>query len=87
MEVELVTLVNLLLCLAIVIMGTFGYMKSKHKTPLRLAVVFGLFAVSHALVMFDVSGEMDMVVFAIRVVAYSMVIFLLYRYIQILDIF
>ena len=87
MEVELVTVVNLLLCLAIVLMGAFGYMKSKHKTPLRLAVVFGLFAVSHVLVLFDGSDEMGMFVFSIRVAAYALVIYLLYRYIQILDVF
>ena len=87
MEVELVTLVNLLLCLAIVLMGSFGYLKSKHRTPLNLALVFGLFAVSHAMVLFGLSGEMGMIVFALRGAAYALVIYLLYRYIQILDVF
>ena len=84
---ELVTLVNLLLCLTIVAMGLFGYYKSKHQIPLSLAVIFGLFAVSHFIVLLDLSSDMEAVVFSIRVAAYALVILLLYKYIQVLDIF
>jgi Ca2+/Na+ antiporter len=84
---ELVNLVNLLLCLVIVAMGLIGYVKSKHRLPLSLAVVFGLFAASHALVLAGLLSELEMVVFALRILAYALVILLLYRYIQVLDIF
>ena len=40
MEADLVTLANLLLCLAIVALGLLGYRRSKHTLPLMLAMVF-----------------------------------------------
>ncbi len=87
MEVDLVVLANLMLCVTIVLMGLIGYSKSKHTLPLSLATVFGLFGVSHALLLFGLTEEFGAVVFAIRVAAYALVIYMLYRYIQILDVF
>ncbi len=87
MEVDLVTLVNLLLCLAIVALGLLGYRRSKHTLPLMLAVVFALFGVSHLMILLGLFEDLEMVVFAIRVAGYALVICLLYRYVQVLDIF
>lgn len=87
MEVDLVTLANLLLCLAIVALGLLGYRRSKHTLPLMLAVVFSLFGVSHLMILLGLFDDLGMVVFAIRVTGYALVIYLLYRYVQVLDIF
>jgi hypothetical protein len=87
MEVDLVTLVNLLLCLAIAALGLLGYRRSKHTLPLMLAVVFALFGVSHLMILLGLFEDLEMVVFAIRVAGYALVICLLYRYVQVLDIF
>ena len=87
MEVDLVTLVNLLLCLAIVALGLLGYRRSKHTLPLMLAVVFALFGASHLMILLGLFEDLEMVVFAIRVAGYALVIYLLYRYVQVLDIF
>ncbi len=87
MEVDIVTLANLLLCLAIVALGLLGYRRSKHTLPLMLAVVFALFGVSHLLILLSLFDDLEMVVFAIRVVGYALVIYLLYHYVQVLDIF
>jgi len=87
MDGDLVTLVNLLLCLVIVSMGLLGYRRSKHTFPLMMAVIFTLFALSHFMVLLGLSGDLGILVFAIRVVAYGLVIYLLYRYVRVLDIF
>ncbi len=87
MEIDLVTLANLLLCLAIVALGLLGYRRSKHTLPLMLAVVFALFGASHLLILLGMFNDLEMAVFAIRVAGYALVIYLLYRYVQVLDIF
>jgi len=87
MEIDLVTLANLLLCLTIVALGLLGYRRSKHTLPLILAVVFGLFGVSHLMVLLGLFEDLEMAVFAIRIAGYALVIYLLYRYVNILDIF
>jgi len=87
MAVDLVTLANLLLCLAIVALGLLGYRRSRHTLPLMLAVVFSLFGLSHLMVLLGLFEELEMAVFAIRIAGYALVIYLLYRYVQVLDIF
>jgi len=87
MEIDLVTLVNLLLCLTIVALGLLGYRRSKHTLPLMLAVVFALFGLSHLMILMGLFEELELVIFGIRVAGYALVIYLLYRYVQVLDIF
>jgi len=80
-------LANLLLCLDIVALGLLGYRRSKHTLPLMLAVVFGWFGVPHILILLSLFDDLEMVVFAIRIAGYALVVLLLYRYVQVLDIF
>lgn len=87
MEIDLVTLLNFLLCLAIVTLGLLGYRRSKHALPLMLAVVFALFGLSHLMILIGLFDDLEMIVFGIRVAGYALVIYLLYRYVQVLDIF
>ena len=87
MDGSLVTIVNLLLCLVIVAIGLLGYRRSRHALPLILALVFGMFGLSHALVLTGISNDLEPVVFIIRGLAYGLVIYLLYRYIRVLNIF
>ena len=87
MEADLVTLANLLLCLAIVALGLLGYRRSKQTLPLMLAMVFALFGISHLMVLLGLFDDLEMAVFAIRIAGYALVIYLLYRYVQVLDIF
>ncbi len=87
MQIDMITLVNFLLCLAIVAMGLFGYRRSRHALPLMLAIVFSLFAVSHLLILFGAFDDLDMVIFGLRVAAYGLVLYLLYRYVQVLNVF
>ena len=87
MEIDLVTLLNLLLCLAIVVLGLLGYRRSKHALPLMLAVVFALFGLSHFMILMGLFDDLELVIFGIRVAGYALVIYLLYRYVQVLDIF
>jgi len=87
MEIDPLPLINLVLCLAIVALGLLGYKRSRHTLPLLLAAVFALFGLSHVIILLDPSREFEVVVFAVRVVAYGLVLYLLYRYVRVLDIF
>ncbi|HUT26780.1 MAG TPA: hypothetical protein VMW85_01850 [Methanomassiliicoccales archaeon] len=87
MDESLVTIVNLLLCLVIMAIGLLGYRRSRHALPMILALVFGLFGLSHALVLIGISSDLEPAVFIIRGLAYGLVIYLLYRYVRVLDIF
>lgn len=87
MEANLVTLANLLLCLVIVALGILGYRRSKHALPLILALVFALFGISHLMILLGLFEDLDILVFAIRVAGYTLVIYLLYRYVRVLNIF
>ncbi len=87
MEIDPLPLINLVLCLAIVALGLLGYKRSRHTLPLLLAAVFALFGLSHAIVLLGIFEDLEAVVFAVRVVAYGLVLYLLYRYVRVLDIF
>jgi len=87
MQLELIILANLSLCLLITALGLLGYHRSKHNLPLILAVVFALFGLSHLLILIGLLDGLGVAIFAIRAVGYCLVIYLLYRYIRILDIF
>ncbi len=71
--------VNLILCIVIVIFGCLGFKKAKNVWPLYLAVVFGLFGVSHLLTLLGLAATLAGVIIAIRIIAYLLVIYTVYR--------
>jgi hypothetical protein len=50
-------------------------------------LVFALFGISHLLVLLGLFEELEMAVFGIRIAGYALVVYLLYRYVQVLDVF
>jgi len=87
MDAELVIWANLVLCLSIVVLGLVGYRRSRHSLPLMMALVFSLFGTSHLLILMRLFDDLDLLIVGIRVLAYALIIYLLYRYVQVLEVF
>jgi hypothetical protein len=73
-----ITLVNLILCIAIVVFGCQGFKKTKDKWPLYIAISFGLFGLSHLLTLLGLKETLTYFLIAIRTVAYLLVVYILY---------
>ncbi|MDH4269495.1 MAG: hypothetical protein OEV52_04265 [Dehalococcoidia bacterium] len=76
---DAITLVNLILCVIIVVLGCVGYGKAKDKWPLYIAIAFGLFGVSHLLTLLGLKDTLEAFLIAIRTIAYLVVIYTVYR--------
>jgi hypothetical protein len=75
---DLVTALNLVLCLAIVIVGYLAYKKSGNPSPLYVALAFLLFGISHAVTLSGMAEQLSAVLVAIRILAYATVLFAVY---------
>ena len=74
-----ITAVNLVLCVVILGLGIWAYTKGKGEVPLYIGIAFGLFAVSHLLQLVGLGASLDILLIIIRLVAYVLVIYVLYR--------
>ena len=77
-----ILIVNLVLCIIILVLGIWGYMKKKGDAPLYTGIAFGLFGISHLLNILGLAAGMNALIVAIRFIAYLLVIFALYRMIS-----
>ena len=77
--VDVMNVVNLVLCLLILGVGCLGYMRTKNKAPFHIGVAFGLFAVSHVISLFGVQRSFAVTIMLIRVFAYLIVLFSLWE--------
>ena len=71
--------VNLVLCIIILALGVLGYSKKKDEVPLCIGIAFGLFGVSHVLTLLGLAAGLTALLIAIRLVAYLLVVFVLYK--------
>jgi len=76
---DTITLLNLILCIIIVVLGCVGFKKAKEKWPLYIAITFGLFGLSHLLTLLGLKDTLEAFLIAIRTVAYLLVIYTVYR--------
>jgi uncharacterized membrane protein (UPF0136 family) len=74
-----ITIVNLVLCIVILVLGILAYAKKKDDVPLYIGIAFGLFAVTHLLTLLGLAASLTVSLIIIRIVAYLLVIFALYR--------
>ena len=77
-----ITVINLILCLIIFGMGIWDYIKKKDNVTLLLGVAFGLFGISHLMTILKLSGNLDIFLIIIRLIAYLLVIFSLYKLVK-----
>jgi hypothetical protein len=76
---DTITLVNLILCVIIVVLGCVGFKKAKDKWPLYIAISFGLFGLSHLLTLLGLKDTLEAFLVTIRTIAYLLVIYTVYR--------
>jgi len=76
---DTITMVNLLLCIIIVILGYWGYRKSGNSVPLYIGIAFGLFGLSHLATLLGLKSTLETPLIIIRTLAYLIVIFTLYK--------
>jgi len=77
MAFDLVTSVNLVLCVVIFVLGTFGYSKHKNSVPLYIGIAFGFFGISHLMTLLGIQGVTELLI-GIRTLGYLTVICALY---------
>ncbi|MEJ2740283.1 MAG: hypothetical protein P8105_10750 [Dehalococcoidia bacterium] len=77
-----ILIVNLILCVIILVLGILGYIKQKGDVPLYIGFAFGLFGVSNLLNIVGLEQDMSALIIAIRIIAYILVIFALFRLIS-----
>jgi hypothetical protein len=77
-----ITLINLILCIVIVILSIFGYMKIRYVTPLLIGAAFFLFGISHVFTLLGLTTAFKWELIVIRTLAYLSVcagVFLIIR--------
>jgi uncharacterized membrane protein (UPF0136 family) len=74
-----VTSINLVLCIVILALGIWAFIKKKWDVPLYIGIAFGLFGISHTLTLMGLAAGLDAFVIVIRVIAYLLVIVALCR--------
>ena len=72
---DLVTQVNLVLCVVIVLYGYWSYTKSKHLITMYITIAFVLFGVSHLINVLNMAAGMETALVAIRSLAYLTVLY------------
>ena len=76
---DVISLVNLILCVVIVVFGCVGFRKARNVWPLYIAISFGLFGLSHLLTLVGLKEALEGFLIAIRTIAYLLVIYTVYR--------
>ena len=66
-------LTNLILCVVILVLGIVGYKNSGDKVPLFIGIAFGLFGVSHLMMLLGLREILTVLLIVIRTIAYIMV--------------
>jgi len=77
--VDPITTMNFALCVVIVALAIAAYNKKKNDVVLYIGVAFGLFGLSHLIVLLGFGGAATTVLVIIRTLAYLTVIFALLK--------
>jgi hypothetical protein len=75
---DTITLVNLILCVAIVVFGSVGFKRTRERWPLYIAITFGLFGLSHLLALLGLKETLEGFLITIRTIAYLLVVYTVY---------
>lgn len=74
-----IDVINTILCFVILILGILGYVKRRYRLSLAIGIAFGIFGVSHIVTVLGFHENIADLLIAIRVIAYLIVAFTLYR--------
>ena len=79
MAFDVITALNLVLCIAIFLLGYWCYVKRKNKMALFTGIAFALFGISHVITLLGYTAKFEGVMIIVRLIAYLIVIFALYK--------
>jgi hypothetical protein len=71
--------INLVLCVVIVIFGLMGWRRSKKVFPLYIGIAFGLFGLSHLATLLGQAAQLEVSLIVIRTLAYLIVVYAVYK--------
>ncbi len=74
-----ITIVNLVLATATLIVGLWAYARNKAETALLVGVAFGFFAVSHLLTLVGLEDTLNILIIAVRILGYLTALVAVYR--------
>jgi uncharacterized membrane protein (UPF0136 family) len=72
-------IVNLALCIIILGLGIWGYSKKRNELSLYTGIAFGIFGISHLMKILGIAEQVAVLLIVIRLIAYLLVVFALYR--------
>lgn len=68
-----ITFLNLILCIAIVVLGYTGYQRKGSTIALYIGIAFGLFGISHLVFLLGYRDVLEIILMWIRTLAYFIV--------------
>jgi uncharacterized membrane protein (UPF0136 family) len=74
-----ITVVNLVLCIIILVLGLVGYRRSREASSLYVGIAFGLFGLSHLATLLGLKDPLKVALIVVRTLAYLLVAFALYK--------
>jgi hypothetical protein len=76
---NMIYVINLVLCVVIFIFGLMGWRRSGKNLPLYIAIAFGLFGLSHLATVLGQAAQMEVTLIIIRLAAYLIVVYAVYK--------
>jgi uncharacterized membrane protein (UPF0136 family) len=77
LDLNPVTVWNLIFTSAIFVLGMVGYQKTKSRTSFFIGLAFGLYAISHVVTLLGYAQSLELFLLTIRTFAYVAVIYAL----------
>jgi hypothetical protein len=76
---NIIYVINLILCVIIFIFGLIGWRRSGKTLPLYIAIAFGLFGLSHLATILRLAAQREVTLIIIRLAAYLIVVYAVYK--------
>lgn len=76
---DMIYVINLILCVVIVIFGFMGWRRSGKAFPLYIGIAFGLFGLSHLATIIGQAAQLEVLLIVIRTLAYLIVVYAVYK--------
>lgn len=76
---NIISVINLVLCVVIFIFGLMGWRRSGKVLPLYIGIAFGLFGLSHLATILGQAAQLEALLIAIRTLAYLIVVYAVYK--------
>jgi len=76
---NMIYVINLVLCVVIFIFGLMGWRRSGKVLPLYIGIAFGLFGLSHLATILGQAAQLEVLLIVIRTLAYLIVLYAVYK--------